>query len=536
MRNKKTMLLSLLVFVLVGCGESTSEKEVSKSENSDSVVVALQQGSEPAEGLNPIYGWGTGTNPLIQSTLVEFDSKFNIVNDLATSYENIDDGYTWNFTIRDDATFTDGKPVTVDDVKFTFDQAMQSDSLVDLTNVKDVSIESNKKVMIKLKKPQRTFLNAVATLGIVPEHAYDEHYGEKPIGSGPYKFVEWKKGEQIILERNEDYYRDLPDIKQAVFVFMDEDSAYTAAKAGKVDVAVVTPFNVSKEVTGMKLKVLKTQDNRGITMPLSPANSGETEDGYPIGNDVTSELSIRKALAYGIDRKEMAENTVEGYASPAFSENDGTAWNNKEGIIQTDKPKAKKILKDDGWIEGKDGILEKDGKKAEFDMYYVAGDSIREAISNDVVTQAKELGIKVNIIGSNWDDITPKMFSNAVMMGWGSSNPYTSYSLFHSDNKLKTDFYNVEGYDNPVVDQYLEAALAAPTQDEMYENFKKAQWDGKTGTSMLGEVPWIWLLNIDHLYYVNEKLDIGEQPSHIHGASYPVIQNLKEWKWTDSSD
>lgn len=535
-RIKQVAVLAILVISLGACGDKDkkSEKVTSSKEDKQGIVVAMQQLSEPEEGMDPLYGWGNGTNPIIQSTLVEYDEHFDIQPDLATEYHSSDDGKEWTFKLRTDAKFTDGEPVTAEDVVFTFEQAKEGDSTLDMSNVEKVEAVSPEEVKITLKRPERTFINAVATLGIVPKHAYDSSYGEHPIGSGPYKLSEWKKGEQIILEANPDYYGDKPDIEQVTLVFMDEDSAYAAAQTGDVDVAVVTPFNTSKDIDGMHLEVLETQDNRGMTMPLSPEKGEKTAEGYPIGNNVTSDKAIREALIYGLDREEMAENTVEGFARPAYSENDGTLWNNTEIKIETDRPKARKILSDAGWKEGNDGILEREGQKAEFDMYYVAGDSIREAICNDVSSQAKDLGIKINIKGSNWDEIQTTMFSNAVLMGWGSSNPYTSYLLFHSSNSLNNDFYNPEGFENKTVDGYLDAALVAATQEDMYENFKKAQWDGKTGTSMLADMPWIWLLNIDHLYYVNDNLDIGEQASHIHGASFPVIQNLRKWKWVNN--
>lgn len=116
----------------------------------------------------------------------------------------------------------------------------------------------------------------------------------------------------------------------------------------------------------------------------------------------------------------------------------------------------------------------------------------------------------------------------------GSSTPQTSYLLFHSDNKLKDDFYNPEGFDNAIVDGYLESAMQATTTEEMNEYFKKAQWDGSTGSSMLGEAPWVWLVNIDHLYYVSDGLEIGQQAIHPHGAAWPLVSNLKEWAWTNA--
>lgn len=528
----KLAMLPLLALTLTACGGGKTKESESATPKNDSVVVAINKNSEPEEGLNPIYGINHGTIPLIQSTLVTYDADMNIKNDLATKVNVSEDGKTWTFDLRNDVKFTDGKLLTPEDVAFTFEEIKKSASEVDLTMLDKVTTK-DQQVIFQLKEPQSTFLNTVATIGIVPKHAYTKDYGEKPIGSGPYEFVEWNKGEQMILKANPDYYGDKPKIDKVTLLFMDEDAAYAAAKSGSADVALVSATQAENKIPGMDLKVIKTQDNRGITMPVEPATGKKTEDGYPIGNNVTSDLAIRKALVYGLDRDEMAKNTVNGFASPAYTENDGLPWSNPDVKVTTNRSKAEEILKEGGWVKGKDGILEKNGQKAEFDLYYLTGDSVRQALSMDSANQAEELGIKINVKSGTWDDITKVMFSNPILMGWGSSTPQISYSLFHGKNKYKTDFYNPEGYDNAVVNKYLDDALQANDPKTANEFFKKAQWDGKTGTSMLGDAPWIWLVNIDHLYFVKDGLDIGKQPLHPHGASWPLLGNLKDWKWSN---
>lgn len=532
---KKVILSILAALLLTGCsvGNRTKLAKEKGREDQQTVIIAVNPGSEPEEGFNPVFGASHGTLPLFQSTLVTYDAQMQIQKDLATDYSVSEDGKTWDFLLREDAKFTDGQPVTPKDVVFTLEQVKASASAVDLTMIDKVATEGQK-ITVTLKEPQATFLNTIATLGIVPAHLYDENYGEHPIGSGPFKFIQWNKGEQIIMVANESYYGEVPAIKKVTIAFMEEDAALAAAKAGEVDIALVAATQVGRPIEGMNLKQVKTQDNRGVTLPIVPNRGEKTTDGYAIGNDVTSDLAIRKALVFGLDREKMAQNTVNGYASPAFSENDGMPWNHSAIKVNTDIEKAKEILATANWKIGPDGILMKDNLKAEFDLLYVSGDSVRQALAMDVALQAEELGIKINVRGSNWDEISKEMFSNAVLMGWGSSNPQTSYLLFHSDNKLKDDFYNPEGFDNPTVDHYLDSAMQATTTEEMNEYFKKAQWDGTTGTSMLGDAPWVWLVNIDHLYYVSDGLDIGQQAIHPHGAAWPLVSNLKEWKWANA--
>ncbi len=523
------LMIPLLLMNFTGCANHNSTVTKENLRDKNSIVVAIS--SEP-DTLDPCEGWGHGTTPIIQSTLVEYKQDMTFTNDLATDYSLSKDGLVWTFNIRQDVKFTDGEPLTAEDVAFTFNTAKRAGSSLDLSFMKEAKVVDADTVEFILNKPTFTFLNTVATTGIVPEHAYSETYGVAPIGSGPYVFVQWNKGEQLILKANKDYYGTVPAIENVILVFMSEDAAFAAVKAGQVDVALTSATLATGDINGYDLKEITSLDNRGFTLPMLPNEGKMTESGYPYGNDVTCNLEIRQALAYGIDREEIAQVAVNGFAVPAYSENDGMPWNNPEVKINTDKAYAKKLLADKGWQDtDHDGIVEKDGLKAEFTCLYSAGDSFRQAVALAAATKAKELGINIIVEGTSWDDISKRMFTNAVLMGWGSSNPYTTYTLYHSYNRLKDDYANPEGYSNQIVDSYLDAAMSSLTAEEAYENWKKAQWDGQTGTAMKGECPWVWLVNMHHLYYVREGLDIGNQQLHAHGASMTLLQNLKEWSW-----
>ena len=527
MKRIISLLLTVLMLAAIFAGCATTKPAEQKK---DQVIISIS--GEPST-LDPCKGWGHGTTPLVQSSLVEYNQDMTFSYDLATEYHLSDDGLTWTFKLRRDAKFTDGEPVKASDVVFTFETAKNSQSSLDLTFMEKVEAPDASTVVFTLKKPTSSFLNTVATVGIVPEHAYSDTYGDNPIGSGPYKFVQWNKQEQLILEANPDYYGKVPAIKKVILVFQDEDAAFAAAKAGQVDVALTAATLADTKIDGYSLKAITTVDNRGFTLPMTPNEGKLTESGHPIGNDVTSHLEIRQAIAYGIDRDLIAKQAVNGFATPCYSVNDGFPWNNPESKIDTDVDYAKKLLADNGWKDTDgDGIVELDGLKASFTVLYPSGDSVRQAVAMAASQQLKDIGIEVIVEGTSWDDIVGRMFSNAICMGWGSSNPYESYLLFHSSGMLKDDFYNPEGYHNPTVDGYLEQALQALNPEQANENWQKSQWDGTTGTSMKGDCPWVWLVNIQHLYYVRDGLDIGQQQLHAHGASMPLLQNLKDWTWT----
>lgn len=524
-RKILTVLPALLLLVgMSACGKETT------SHADDSVVIAI--GSEP-ETLDPTKGWGHGNSPIVQSTLVKYTADLTFENDLATEYELSADGLTWTFTIRDDAFFTDGEKVTASDVAFTLETAKAARGSVDLTYMERAEAPDDRTVVITLSKPTSIFLNTLASVGIVPEHAYDEDYGVHPIGSGPYRFVEWRAQEQILFTANENYYGGVPAIKNVTVVFMSEDAAFAAVQAGAVDVAYSSATLGRTEVAGYHVEAIPSADNRGFTLPVLPAEGKVTESGAPIGNNVTCNPEIRQAVAYAIDREQVADVVLNGFGRPAYSENDGMPWNNPEVRIETDAAYAKKLLAEGGWADADgDGIVEKNGLKAEFCCIYPAGDSVRQAVAMAAAEQVGEIGIRIRVEGVSWDEITKRMFSDAVMMGWGSSIPNETYYLYRSEGALAEDFYNPEGYGSDVTDGYLNAAMEALTVEEANENWRKVQWDGREGTAMRGACPWVWIVNLDHVTYVRDGLSIGEQPIHGHGHGLPLIQNLSEWAWS----
>ncbi len=537
-----TILLSAtMVFTMTACGNRNKEpsnenvipqsERISEEPEKDSVVIAI--GSEP-ETLDPTQGWGHGNSPIVQSTLVKYTADLTFENDLATDYSLSPDGLTWTFLIRDDAFFTDGEKVTASDVAFTLETAKAAQGSVDLTYMESAAAQDDTTVVVTLSKPTSIFLNTLASVGIVPEHAYGEDYGTNPVGSGPYRFVEWKPQEQLLFTANEDYYGIVPAIKNVTVVFMSEDAALAAVQAGEVDVAYSTATLGTTEVAGYHIEAITSADNRGFTLPVLPNEGKTTQSGAPVGNDVTCNHEIRQAIAYGINRQQIADIVLNGFGRPAYSENDGMPWNNPEVVMETDVPYAKKLLADAGWADmDGDGIIEKNGLKAEFSCIYPSGDSVRQAVAVAVAEQVKALGIQINVEGTSWDEIMQRMFSEAVMMGWGSAIPNETYYLYRSDGALLDDFYNPEGYRSDVTDGYLDAAMEALTSEEANENWKKVQWDGMTGTAMQGECPWVWVVNLDHVTYVRDGLSIGEQPIHGHGHGLPLIQNLQEWTWEE---
>lgn len=537
-RYNKHILFFGTIIVLFFSQLLGSVQQVKASEEDNTIVISLPLTSEPDSGLDPITGWGRHGIQIFHTGLLKRDSNLEVQNDLATRYEISEDGLVWTFNLREDVLFSDGEELDSEDVVFTFSKAMESDSIVDLTNLESVEAIDKYTVEFTLTDPNSTFVDSIVSTGIVPAHAYDENYGHLPIGTGPLEIIEYQDGEQLITKPNENYYGEHVPFDQVTFVWMNEDASLAAAQAGSLDIAYVPLTLANQPVEGMELYSIPSVENRGIAYIMTPDEGETTDQGYKIGNNVTSDYSIRSAIDKALNREMMIEGLTQGHGTVATSVADGLPWWNEElaNLPEEygDVDAAIKELEENGWVDTNgDGIREKDGQEAAFDLIYLADDSERQGIAITVADQLRPLGIQVNPVGMSWDQTIEVMHSLPVVMGWGSYNPLETYYLYHSDYR-GVEYYNTGFYSNEQVDAYLDAAIASVNQEEAMENWKKAHWDGETGFSSYGDIAWSWLYNANHLYYVNERLDIGEpiiQPHH--GRGWALVFSLSDWTWKE---
>lgn len=523
---------SLAAGLLAGCsGKDGTEKQTDKKTEKDSVIVTMPVTSEPESGFDPAYGWGAGEHvhePLIQSTLTTTTKDLKIEKDLATDYRVSEDGLTWTVNIRDDAVFTDGEKLTAEDVAFTYNNCKEKSSVNDFTMLDEAVAVDSTTIEFKMTKPFSIWPYTMAIVGIVPEHAYDENYGQNPVGSGRYIMKQWDKGQQVIFEANPDYYGDAPEIKKVTVLFMEEDAALAAAMAGQVDVAHTAASYSDQSVDGYDLLAVQTVDNRGFNLP---AGEPQEKDGITYGNAFTSDVNVRRAVNIGIDRDEMIENVLNGYGTKAYSVCDKMPWYNSDCEVSYNADEAKKLLDEAGWKEGADGIREKDGVKAEFTLMFSNGDSVRQALAEDVSNQLEEIGIEVTTEGVGWDVAYDRAQSEPLVWGWGAHTPMEMYNIYHTLSDTGIGQAEYSPYANETVDKYMDEALESGSLEESYELWQKAQWDGATGITQDGDIPWIWLCNIDHLYFVKEGLQVADQKIHPHGHGWSIVNNVDQWSW-----
>lgn len=528
---------ALVVSLLLGCGGESAERS-GGSRDGDSVVIALDPGSEPEAGFDPAYGWGAGEHvhePLIQSTLTVTNTGLTIGYDLATGYSVSEDGLTWQVTIRRDAKFTDGEPLTAEDVAFTYNTVKETSSVNDFTMLDHAEAADDTTVIFHMTRPFSIWPYTMAEVGILPEHAYDSAtYGTEPVGSGRYILKQWDKGQQVILEANPDYYGEAPKMKQVTILFMEEDAAFLAAQSGQVDLAYTSATYSEEEVDGYTLAAYESVDNRGLNLPAVSVTTDS--EGRTVGNDFTSDVLVRRAINIGVDRQEMIDHVLNGYGSPAYSVCDQLPWYNEASEVAYDPEGAAALLDEAGWVLGEDGVREKDGVQAKMNLLYSNGDSVRQALAADFADQMEELGIICTIEGVGWDTAYDRALSEPLLWGWGAHTPMELYNIYHTiegntvDGK---DMAQYSPYANETVDTYMDQALAESDLEEAYTLWQQAQWDGTTGVTQEGDIPWVWLVNIDHLYWVRDGLTVAEQKIHPHGHGWSIVNNVDQWEWEE---
>lgn len=522
---------------LSGCSqpannENDTEEGGAQGETQAQVIVTMPTGAEPAAGFDPFVSWGCGEHvhePLIQSTLIFTNADMSFSNDLATDYFCSEDGLTWTFSIRDDAVFSDGEPLTAADVAFTINGILASPTAeADLSMVDEAVATGDYTVELHLNRPFNILLYTLANVGICPEHAHGADYGEHPIGSGRYVLTQWDKGQQVIFDANPTYYGEKPQIERVVVLFMDEDASLAAAQSGSVDLAYTSATFAENIVSGYDLFDCETVDSRGISLPMLPAGSTWESGGqiYEAGNNVTSDLALRQAMSIALDRDLAIQHTLGGFGTPAFSVSDGMPWASEDMRVETDVERAKTILAEGGWAAGSDGVLAKGDVRAEFDLLYMAPDTVRQALAADFAEQMAALGIKVNVQGLSWDELEPQSYSQAILWGWGSNSPVEIYELNHSDG-----WGDYACRKSDATDGYLEQAVSQTDIADSYEYYRLAQWDGQVGVTPESDAPWVWIANVDHLYFAREGLKVAEQKPHPHGHGWSIINNVDKWSW-----
>ncbi|MCT8975191.1 ABC transporter substrate-binding protein [Clostridium sp. CX1] len=533
MKLKKLLSLSIIAAMTVtsftACGSSKGKVSGREQRIANSEIIAAI-GAEPEAGFDSTTGGHGSITKVLFSTLFKRDKKLGWENDLATGYKVSDDKLTWTVTIRKDAMFTDGTPVKAEDVKYTYETAKKSGSEIDLTMIESIKEIDDSTVAFKLTRPYSPFLERLAYLGIVPKHAHNESFKDKPIGSGPYKFVQWDKGQQVIVEANDKYYGEVPKIKKLTMVFLDTDTAFAAVKNGDVDVAQINGTLAAQKVEGTKVIDIKSIECYGVSFPMVPNEGKVAEDGSVMGNNVTSDIAIRKALNMAVDREKIVKGILNGYGSVSTTGLENMPWLNENTVLSANEyanvDAAKAILAEGGWVDtNKDGIVEKNGLKAAFNLLYTEG-NYRQEMGMEFVNVAKAIGIEVTLKKTTWDTILPDIHKEAVLYGFGSGDPSELYNLYYGGIAGGSVPWNNSGiYSNKSVNDNIDKALNSTDEKEAITYWRELQ----KYASPKGDAPYAWLANANHVYLAAEGFTFGNPIVQPHGGR--IFDNVAEWSW-----
>ncbi len=522
------LILALAVSCFAGCGKASGETAREERKAKDELIVAI--GEEPETGFDSTTGSHGSITKVFFSTLFQRDKELGWINDLAEGYQVSPDKLTWTVTIRGDALFTDGTPVKAEDVAYTYQTAKDSGSDIDLTMIDSIKAVNDTTVEFKLTRPYSPFIERLAYLGIVPKHAHDDTFKDHPIGSGPYKFVQWDKGQQVIAVANDDYYGTKPNIKKLTMVFLDTDTAFEAVKDGTIDVAQINGSLAGQAVKGAKVADIPSIECYGVCFPMV-ANEGKlAQDGTVMGNNVTSDLSIRKALNTAVDREKIVSGVLNGYGSVSTTGLEKMPWLNPDAVLDPAEygnvEAAKQILAEGGWSDtDKDGIVEKNGQKAEFKLLYTEG-VYRQEMALEFIKVASEIGIKVQLEKRTWDTILPDIHKEAVFYGFGSGDPSELFNLYYGGCAGGPVAWDNSGvYNNPAVNACIDKALNATDEAEAIPYWKELQ----KYTSAKGDAPYCWLANANHVYLIADGFSFGEPVVQPHGGR--IFDNVTEWSW-----
>lgn len=521
-------LLCLGAVVLTGCGGSSS----GSGSGTDGEGISIYVGETIFDSsLDPVKGAFSYGYPVINNALTKVTPESTYAGDLALDWEVSSDALTYTFHLREGVTFHDGSDFTAEDVVFTYNTVKENqggNDSVDLSRMASVEATDDHTVVFTLTEPYSSFLDQTACLGIIPSDGYDSRtFDTMPIGTGPWKVIQYDTAQKMILGANEDYYGGAPSIEQVTILDMEEDAAIASARSGELDLAMVSPNYVNEEIDGMHIENLETMDVRQISLPVTPQESYRTESGdtVTVGNDVTSDRAVREALSIGIDRQTIIDNALNGIGKPAEGFTDNLEWGNTASYEDNRKDEARALLEAAGWEEDKDDIYEKDGLRCEFTVYAPSGDTARYQLAQAVAEEAEKIGIKIDVDQATWDELDTEAFTSGVVWGWGQYDPVVLRNLFYFGAFTGTGTANTVRYSNAEADRLIEAALDANSREASVEAWKQVQ------SVTANDYAYLYIVNIEHSYFVSDDLDISvdTQIPHPHGHGAPVINNMNQW-------
>lgn len=417
------------------------------------------------------------------------DSGGKIYPGLAKSWEVSDDQTSITFTLRDDVTFHDGTPFNAEAVKFTLDSikdpALGSQGAVDIMGPYASSeVLDAYTIKVNYERPFPAGLGTFTENELSPvsptavKEKGDNGFAQAPVGTGPFKFVSWEKGREVVLERNEDYNwapefmdNEGPSkVARVIHRYVPDASTRVAAlEAGEVQVTDLTPPLDMQRLSGSSDFQTIVAVASGV--PFSaPLNTSKGPFADP---------KVRQAFMYSINRPALADSLFFGFADAAYGPISSATPEYFQGVEEYypyDPDKAAALLDEAGWAMGSGGIREKDG--APLSIYFPALMEPETAVA--LQAEARKAGFDVtveNVLKQKQDELILNNEYDMLVLRWVLNDPAVMVIPYHSRNipEPGTFKFNWSRYSNPELDKLLTEAAAATTPQERQQLYADAQ-------------------------------------------------------------
>lgn len=510
---------------LAGCGgidDPESDGGASLADVGDPVTgdwLVVHESGEPAT-LNPyLDAAGAGSvqivNQNIFETLLKRDYEtLELKPHIAKSYEISDDHLTYTFYLRDDVKFSDGKPLTAQDVKFTFDAIMDpaNDTATPrsfLNDVKSVDVLDDYTIQISCTKPYFLHLGTFGELWVLPKHIYGHgdfntlEVNRAPVGSGPYVFEEWATGSHITIARRDDYWGEKKPYLDKIrwLMITDSNAALQALKAGDMDFMATSSEQWVQQASKPSFE---RKFNKLIGWSSAEGYQGSFGwIGWNMRRPQLSDRRVRRAFTMLLDRQTIVETLLYNYGrvvtGPDFP--DSPEYNKEIEPWAYDPARARALLDEAGWKDtNSDGIRDKDGIDLKVEFLMPSGSSTYERIATVFKEQMDKAGVDFRIKPLEWatflESVTKRDF-DACTMAWVSSAESDNYQIWHSSQSEKGS--NYVGFVNEEVDKILEDARLE------FDRGKRAKMYHRFHEILHEEQPYTFLFNSPRKVAVDKR-------------------------------
>jgi peptide/nickel transport system substrate-binding protein len=488
---------ALAASTLIPCVTSGPFAQAAAQEDDRGILILSGSGPTMPENFNPLT---TGHHVWLYDGLVRFDEEMNPIPDLAESWEISEDGTVYTFKLRQDVKFHDGTQMTADDVLYTaqltLDERVNSPYRTKLI-VDDQPVVWEKiddyTVQAALPRSSGSFLPKLSRADeyyfcILPKHIMEQctdmescSINLQPVGTGPYKFVEFVPGQRLVTEVHDDDYQGRPGSKQVVWLaFPNEQSALAALKSDEID---ITPLREAGNVTA-------AEADPNLTVHRYDSNwifAGHMNMASPILQD----KAVRQAIAHAIDR----ENLVKAAVSPTATVGNspisfGWAASPDVPVFEYDPEKAKALLEEAGWTG--EGIRQKDGVPLSIGVT-IYPDFAAPDIAAGMQQFLQQVGVQLTIHQLESANFETEVYENKnfdIYLDWqGFGVDPDIASRWSTSTAEEGTYLSNPSYSNPEVDKALEAAAVALTQDERAKYLWEAQ------NLITADVAAVWLYN-----------------------------------------